>query len=246
MLSRKEEKLIRSLKQKKFRYRDRLFLIEGEKLLGEAIRSNVKPELILYTEEVELELGNFQEENLRLLDSKRMKELSNLSTPPGILAVVKMPESDLQPSTVTLYFDEISDPGNLGTIIRTADAMGVKQLLLSPNSTDPYAPKTVQASMGSIFRLKIAERSIAELEALRAGADFHFFAADMEGENLYETDLKSPAILIMGSESHGLSPEIAQLEATKLSIPMKSSVESLNVGVSTAIILSEFSRRKLI
>lgn len=176
------------------------------------------------------------------ISEAQMKSISSLKEPPGILAVAKIPEAQLQKGELVLYLEEVRDPGNLGTIIRSAEGFGVSQLLLSPNCVDLYSPKVVQSSMGSLFRLSIGFGTLADLK-IELEKSHHFYAADMQGQNLYEMCIELPAVLIMGAEANGLSDEIRDSSMDKISIPINNSLESLNVAVSTAVILAEFRRQ---
>ena len=244
MLSKRQEKLIRSLQSKKFRKEHQLFCVEGLKLLHEAIESKIDIEQILITEQAKESLGEIDREYERL-EEEQMKSLSSLSTAPGVMAVIKIPDEKDIEVDLALYLDGISDPGNMGTIIRTAEGLGVQKIILSPDCVDLFSPKVVQASMGSIFRMNYTIRNRKSLsDELRKGRKL--YTADMDGSEIYVADLQTPAILIMGSESHGVSDELLQLENSKLSIPISSKLESYNVAISTAMILSEFKRRSLI
>lgn len=242
MFSKKQEKIIRSLRQKKFRKQHGLFVAEGLKTIEELLQSELQIEGIYATEAMLHAIEGLDQNKLFALSETQMRSISSLSEPPGILAVVRIPAPQLQKGQVLLYLEEIRDPGNLGTIIRSAEGFGVSQLLLSPNCVDPYSPKVVQASMGSLFRLPIAYESLDPLRT-ELRDDYHFYAADMQGSNVYEMKIELPAVLIMGGESNGLSNEIRTSQVEKISIPINDSLESLNVAVSTAVILAEFRRR---
>ncbi len=244
MFSKRQEKLIRSLQNKKFRNEFGLFTIEGMKLLEEALKSSVELNQIYCTESY-AERPEFNGLPLEIISEREMGRISNLSTPPGILAIVKIPKPAFKPLDLILYLDGISDPGNMGTIIRTAEGFGVSQFVLSKDCVEIYSPKVVQASMGSIFRTAFIERELKEILNELKGA-YHFYAAEMNGENIYEASLKTPAMLIMGSESHGVTAQGRTEEIQQLSIPISEQLESLNVSIANAIILSEFKRRSLL
>jgi len=242
MWSKKQEKIIRSLQQKKYRKQHQLFVVEGLKSVSELISSSLEIDSLYCTTALKDEAQVLLETELIEISEQQMKAISTLSSPPGMLAVVKMPNTKLEEGPLMLYLDELRDPGNMGTIIRSADGFGVTQLLLSPNCVDPFSPKVVQASMGSLFRLPLAVESFESLYT-RLSNDYSFYAADMDGENFHQSKLNIPAVLVMGSESQGLSDEIRSADIKKLSIPISKSLESLNVAVSTAVILSEFRRQ---
>jgi TrmH family RNA methyltransferase len=243
MWSKKQEKIIRSLQLKKFRKQYGLFVAEGIKIVDELLQSDLLVEGLYATAPILESTEQFDQSRFTEISEAEMKSISSLSEPPGILAVAKIPETQLQRGgELILYLEEIRDPGNLGTIIRSAEGFRVSQLMLSPNCVDPFSPKVVQASMGSLFRLPIAFGTLDELK-LDLEKSHHFYAADMQGKNLYKLDTRMPAVLIMGGESNGLSDEILNSSIDKIAIPINNSLESLNVAVSTAVILAELRRR---
>ena len=242
MWSNKQEKLIRSLRQKKYRKLHQQFVVEGFKSVNELINSDLSIEAIYLSDRIADEEKLDPGINFVVIPDKTMQSISSLSQAPGVLALVKIPDSQLNTGSLVLFLEELKDPGNLGTIIRTAEGFGVSQLVLSPNCVDPFSPKVVQASMGSLFRLPIV---FGNLDALwqRFGESHAFYAADMQGESVYQAELRNSSVLIMGSESRGLSKEITKRAVEQLTIPTANSLESLNVAVSTAVLLAEFRRR---
>ncbi|MAY82806.1 MAG: RNA methyltransferase [Flavobacteriales bacterium] len=241
MWSNKQEKLIRSLQQKKYRKQHSLFVVEGLKSVNELINSDLEIEYIYTTDSIQFNDLEKIDIEATMISELQMKSISSLTNPPGVLAVAKIPEQELITGDLVLYLDEVRDPGNLGTIIRSAEGFGVSQLVLSPNCVDPFSPKVVQASMGSLFRLPLAVESFESLYK-RLSNDYSFYAADMDGENLHQYELGMPAVIVMGNESQGLSDDI-QSKIKTLSIPIAKSLESLNVAVSAAVILAEFRRQ---
>jgi len=244
MYSNREEKLIRSLQKKKFRQAEGLFVLEGSKLLSEALKSNVELLAVYYTSSNE-DAFNWEELGGELISDRQMEKISSLKTAPGILATVKIPQAQLEDSRLILYLEGISDPGNMGTIIRTAEGFGIDQIILSADCVELFSPKVVQASMGSLFRMKFHYSDLSTLKG-SLGGKYQFYAADMDGEEHYTAQLKLPAVLILGSESHGVSDEAKEDDVNSLSIPISEKLESLNVSIANAIILSEFKRRSLI
>lgn len=245
MISKKEDKFIRALHKKKYRNLEQKFIAEGEKVLAELKRSRLEVESLYCTEG---QLSACEEQfagKAVVIDERAMKSISLLSNPPGILAVVKQPPPQFKEEKFILYLEDLSDPGNVGTILRTAEGFGIKQLVVSPNCTELFSPKVVQASMGSLFRLNY---QIKELKTLidELKPRYQFYSANMDGNELYTAELQTPSVLILGSESHGISKEAGRLVDQELSIPISQELESLNVAIANAIILSEFKRRKLI
>jgi TrmH family RNA methyltransferase len=246
-LSKKEEKLIQSLKQKKFRKIEKQFVVEGEKMVKEALASSFEVSLLLLTPGMlEQWEGSLPEEDYcRVAEEATVKKLSSMSTSPGVLALVKIPESQEGNSgQISLALEHLQDPGNLGTIIRSAESLGVNEIICSNNTVDVFSPKVVQASMGSIFRVKVQYTDLKNyLE--KASGQSHVYAAYLEGESLYEHSFEVPAILLMGNESKGISDALMPFVEKRISIPMEGAAESFNVAIATAIILSECRRQLL-
>jgi len=176
-----------------------------------------------------------------------MQQISNLKTASSVLAVVDIPSvtiATIPRNELILALDDIQDPGNLGTIIRLADWFGINYIVCSLSTADAYGPKTVQATMGSLSRIKIVYTDLYSfLEPL--AEKIPIYGTFLEGENIYKAELSVNGVIVMGNEGKGISPEIAKLVSKKLLIPPFSdnSPESLNVAVATAITCSEFKRR---
>jgi RNA methyltransferase, TrmH family len=255
MLSKNKIKHINSLKISKYRNLHGEFLVEGTKLVSELSQSDFCIKDIFATKEWLLE-NSILSKGLDILEieQKEMKQLSHLTTPPGVLAIVEIPEKSIEniymEDKFCLMIDGINDPGNLGTIIRTADWFGVDTIFCSPDTVDAYHPKVVQSTMGSVFRVNIFE---AELDVVCRKAHTHkitIYGAVMDGESIYETKLKSIAsILIIGSESHGIRDYLKPYIQSAITFPSyqaqkkESKAESLNASVATALILAEFKRK---
>lgn len=237
-LTKKEEKLIVSLQQKKFRKAEGLFIVEGVKMVEEALASDFTVKFVVTS--IEFKSGEVE---LKHCDDRTMQRISAFKTAPGVLAVVEIPaERTTVDSPITLMAEKVQDPGNLGTIIRTADALGVKTMICSLDCVDHFSPKVVQATMGSIFRMNIVVRDLFQfVEELPPATPI--YAAHLEGDNLYETEIISPCVLVVGNESQGMSDELTAKVTKQLKIPMAGKAESFNVSIATAIILGEFSRQ---
>ncbi len=242
MLSKSQEKYIRSLHQKKKRQEARQFIIEGKKLLEEAINSGVEIRQIFLDEKRQKDyqwLGPFLKKAI-LVSEREFKKISQLESPPGSLAILDFLTIDQQTSPIILALDDIRDPGNFGTMIRSAECFGVNEIWCSENTVDEYNAKVVQASMGSIFRVKIKR---GKLDRMLSGAGRHIYSSHLSGDDIYTLDLKQPAVLIIGSESHGVSHEIDQLSHVKIKIPQQGEVESLNAAIACSVLLAEFNRQ---
>ena len=236
-LSRNKNKWIRSLGKKKYREIEQHFVVEGNKIVEELIA--------FYPDRVAM-LVTSDESYVNKLScpfyhcsAKEMKELSTLSTPSSVLAVVAYTSNspEKQDHGLTLVLDDIQDPGNLGTIIRTADWFGVQQIVCSKNTVDIYNPKVLQATMGSIFRMTI---DYVDLSSFLSSYDKPIFGALLEGENMYETKMPADCALIIGNEGKGISNEIQAFVTSPITIPKFGEAESLNAAMATGILLAHF------
>jgi TrmH family RNA methyltransferase len=238
-VSKIEQKQIKSLKYKKYRYKYGLFVVEGVKVIKEFLNSNFKLEMLYSTEDV----FKVPEGQSKIIDNASLKSISFLSTPQIALALFKIKEpKPLDINSFTLALDTVNDPGNLGTIIRLCDWFDVRRILCTKETVDCYNPKVVQATMGSLARVDL---HYVDLTEVLQTTTLPIYASDMHGESLYDSKLSQDSILVMGNESHGVSEEISNL-ATALTIPkfgMHNKTESLNVAMATSIMLSEFKRR---
>ena len=235
-----EIKFVKSLSQKKFRDSSGLFVVEGEKLVAEALASRFTVERVYRRDEI---------------GEAAMARISALSSPSPALALVRKPEDLLQdelPSTgLFLALDGIRDPGNLGTILRIADWFGISAVYASPDTVDLFNPKVVQATMGAIFRVRFHYTDIPALcsSALQAGGQV--YGTFLDGTCIYDrplsNGLQAPSVIVIGNEANGISPEVAACVSERLFIPPYPAddpgSESLNAAVATAITVAEFRRR---
>jgi len=240
-LSKNQVKLITSLQQKKYRQKHKLFVAEGIKVVHELLNSSLQVDTLYVVEDFELkDSSQFKTVSITQED---LKKVSTLKTPNKVLGVFKIPdEIPVNREGLIVALDAINDPGNLGTIIRLCDWFGISQLLCSKNTVDCYNQKVIQATMGSITRVQI---NYVDLVSFIDEADENVFAADMDGANVYKTELPNQGILVMGNEANGISSAINDLINKKLTIPRfgkTQQTESLNVATATAILLSEFKR----
>ena len=240
MLSKNQIKLILSLKQKKYRQQHGLFVVEGIKTVNELLHSNLQLHQ-LYTTTLQFDV---LDDLVTQITEAELKKISFLKAPNMVLAVFKFPEpKPVDFSRLVVALDDVRDPGNLGTIIRLCDWFGVNDLICSNETVDCYNPKVIQATMGSITRVNV---SYVDLEDILKNQDVIKFGAFMNGENVYETNLPTSGILVLGNEANGISKEIESLTIKRISIPRFGDLqetESLNVANATAILLSEFKRR---
>jgi len=250
-LANEKVKFVRSLHRRRGRERERLFIVEGVRLCEEALRARVTPALLFYTPGVAAE-----ERVIRLLEGfadvgKRgvvvsegvMRAISDTQTPPGLLAVVPILERPPREGLL-LILDRLRDPGNLGTVLRSAWAAGVGQVATTKGTVDIYSPKVVRGAMGAHFHLSLApDRGWKEMEPLLEGRQT--LLADARGEvAYYEVDWTLSSALIIGGEAEGASEEAKRLAHKRVYIPMPGGAESLNAAVAASIILFEAARQQ--
>lgn len=238
MLSKSQIKTITSLKQKKYRLQQGLFVAEGVKTINELLASQFSLQQLYTTNSFKIDA------NLETVVSKNeLKKISFLKTPNTALAIFKIPEPKaINTNQLLVALDNVRDPGNLGTIIRLCDWFGITDLVCNIETVDCYNPKVVQATMGSITRVNV---SYLNLTDFLKTTHMPIFGAFMEGDNIYKSQLPNKGILVLGNEANGISREIEQVITTKISIPrfgQLQSTESLNVATAAAILLSEFRR----
>lgn len=251
MLSIAKTKLINSLKMGKFRKEHGLFIAEGTTNVLDLINNGtVVSDLFATTTWIETNQSKIPDQEIVQVSDKEIKKLSLLKTPSAIVGVFEIPVHDkIEASKINdlvLMLDNIRDPGNLGTIIRTADWFGIKDIICSKESVDAFNPKVVQASMGSISRVKIHYRNLKNF--LESKPEYlKVFGTVLNGDNLIEIPKPQHGIILIGNEAHGISNELLPLVNQKVTIPLiandsNGSAESLNASIATAIICYEFRR----
>lgn len=248
MVSKSQISLVKSLQQKKFRREHRLFVAEGYKSVTEFIASGYQMHTVYHTAAVSAKLhklskkGNFQD-----ISAADLQKMSSLTTPQEVLAIIHLPEwpkltHDSLLNRFTLVLDGVQDPGNLGTIIRTADWFGIQNIICSEDTVDAYNPKVVQATMGSLARVNLHYTNLA---TLLPQLKLPVFGAMLNGNNIYTTNFGNEGLIVMGNEGNGLRPDIQQLITQNITIPRLGQAESLNVAIATALFCGEVSRKKL-
>lgn len=242
MVTKHQIKLIKSLGQKKYRHQEGLFVVEGIKGIAEFLNSPIELDHLFATEVLfDVEDGNYS-----IISDKDLNRISFLKNPNKALAIFKIPTTQrINTSGLSVVLDDIRDPGNLGTIIRLCDWFGIKQIICSPNSVDCYNPKVVQASMGSLARIKIDYRDLSEFIK---SSDLPVYGTFMHGDDIYASDLSKEGLIIFGNEANGISNSISDLVDKRITIPQFGDIkntESLNVANATAIVLSEFCRKTI-
>lgn len=247
-ISNNEIKRLHSLSMKKFRDASGLFIVEGEKMVAEAVASPFHVESIYRTEEI---------------GTEAMSRISQLSTPSPVLAVVKKPDSIrldnkdvlagiFRNGGLFLVLDSLRDPGNLGTVLRIADWFGVDGVFASADTVDIFNPKVVQSTMGAIFRVRFHYTDIERLAETVFSMGGKVYGTFLDGNDIYGEDIRtgidgSPVLVVIGNESNGISPEMASKVSDRLYIPPYPAddpgSESLNAAVATAVTVAEFRRR---
>lgn len=233
-------KRILSLREKKYRREYGEYIIEGVKQIREAVNGGCEFVSILCSENYKGE--HFLLEKEQLVSESVFEKLSEESSPQGILAVLKMPDCSIKaPSGNALLLDTLSDPGNLGTIIRTANAAGYTDIYLR-NCTDPFSSKSVRASMSGIFFVRLHSGSLDEISEVLG--DIPKICADMNGENVFRFEVPQRFCLVIGNEANGVSEEVRSLCRYTVRIPMRESCESLNAGISAAVLMYQLGAEK--
>ncbi|SEQ92454.1 TrmH family RNA methyltransferase [Pedobacter rhizosphaerae] len=247
MLSKSQISFVKSLHQKKYRRENGLFLVEGIKSIKEFIQSSYQIHTIFYTTEQREVLPQLPANiNLFEVNNAELAKISTLQTPQGFMALVYIPKNksvstESLANQFTLVLDGVQDPGNMGTIIRTADWFGFKQIICSEDTVEAYNPKTVQATMGSLARVNI---SYVNLLDFISESKIPVFGALLEGKSIYKIDWKKEGLIILGNEGKGITQEVISKVNQPVTIPNFGEAESLNVAVSAAIFCSEIRRTK--
>ncbi len=270
MISKNQQKYISSLELKKNRKKDNVFVAEGFKIVEELLHAGYNPKMIVGCEEwmnrpsksplkgdfSTSQPSTFKGERgegplLITVTEEELRKTSFLQHPQQVLGVFEIPDNNAIPEAnwfrehLCIALDGVQDPGNLGTIIRIADWFGIDTIICSHTTADAYAPKVVQATMGSISRVKVIYTDLEEfLKGL--DRDIPVYGTLLDGENIYSSQLSSNGIIVMGNEGNGISPAIRELVNHRLLIPSyppeRDTAESLNVAIATAITVAEFRR----
>jgi RNA methyltransferase, TrmH family len=243
MISKNQMRYVKSLRLQKHRMEHQQFTVEGTKSVLELLDSDFEVEFIICSEDHPEPSTSVP---VHLVSTRDMKELSALTTPPGLMAVVKLPNWYLSPSAPSeadvnkgiLVLDGVRDPGNLGTLIRTAEWFGFKRILADSDTVDCFNPKVVQASMGSVFRMEVLYHSLETFSGIEAP----WYGLDLGGSSLFE-QTSTRGYFVVGNESHGLRAAVRERITEYLHIPGGGNAESLNAAMSGAILLSELFRK---
>ena len=250
-------KHIKKLKDKKYRNENNEYIIEGVKLIEEAVKENAKIKKVIICEDTtrtyeiptNIMLGIAKYECVYVTD-KIFSFITQVTNPQGIMAIVekntKGQEIDYT-QDIIIALDDVQDPGNLGTILRTADSVNLKQIIITKNTADPYNPKVVRSTMGAIYRVKVIECDdlLETLKQVKRNK-FKVLVTSLgdNSKNIY--DMKyNKKVLVIGNEANGVEERIMNMADEKVKIPMLGRTESLNAAVATGIVLYEYVRQKL-
>ncbi len=248
-LSKNKIRYIRSLELKKHRKEEQVFLAEGPKLVGELLGNFPCKLLVATSEWLESQPVLPRAQEVITASREELSRASLLKTPQTVLAVFEQPvfpvDREAPRDSLCLALDGVQDPGNLGTIIRLADWFGIEHIFCSPVTVDVYSPKTVQATMGGLARVKVHYTDLpAWLASLE---DIPVYGTFLDGGNMYGEVLSPTGVIVMGNEGNGIGAEVATLVNRRIYIPTypadRLAAESLNVGVATAVVCAEFRRQ---
>ena len=246
MISKSQISFIKSLHQKKIRKEQGLVMVEGLKSIQEFINSEYVVDSVYCTENLMPKLDNLSRKIKPVgITESELSRISALSTPQAILAVVQIPkQTDLNikkwDGSFILALDGVQDPGNLGTIIRTADWFGLNTILCSKDTAEVYNPKVVQASMGSLSRVNIIYTDLGDVFSQ---INIPVYGALLNGKSIYETDFGQEGIILLGNEGNGISEDLIEKINYPITIPRYGKAESLNVAISASIFCSELRRK---
>ena len=244
-------KNLKKLKDKK-KYRDekKQYIIEGFRFVKEAIKSNTCLECVIFTEDFykkEKEfIDSLEKLNIKLVIMTKilLDEICDTENPQGIIAVAEFKDSVLNLGNMIILIDKVQDPGNMGTIIRTAHAVGASSIIITKGTVDIYNDKVLRSYMGSIFYIPIIEDYNLDLVKKLKNQGYRLLVSSLQGENnFFEEDLKGKVIIAVGNEGNGVSDEVYNISDVKVKIPMPGNSESLNVAIATSVMMYEKLRQ---
>ena len=254
MISKTRIKFIKSLQNKKIRDEERLFVIEGDKLVREFLSAGIHVQFLMakpeFINSLPSHLAGFAD-NIEAVSYDELKQMSTLKTPHNALAIVHMPEHEINLTEIVKHLcvalDCVQDPGNMGTIIRAAGWFGIKNIVCSADCVDVYNPKVVQASMGALLHVNVFCYDLKKMFTYAKEKNVSIFGTLLEGNSIYDHNLDNKGIILLGNESKGISDELIPFITEKIRIPKfseaREGIDSLNVGMAAAIVFSEFMRK---
>lgn len=246
MVSKNDLKYYSSLLQKKYRVRERKFIAEGTKIIEEGFTNNWQPEIVFITKDFADSNPDFIESLTKrsfiyqVLNDKEFVKLCDTINPQGVAAVFNYPKTEIKSKVnIIAALEDVSDPGNLGAIIRNCDWFNIKEIILSENCAELHNPKTIRSAMGSIFHLNIVENInlISQLNILK-GKGYQIITSDLTGNNIFEMIPDSKLVIVFSNEAKGPSSELLSISDNVIAIPKYGKAESLNVASASAVILS--------
>jgi TrmH family RNA methyltransferase len=252
MISKNQIKNITALHMKKFRKEHRMFIAEGEKVVSDLLKSTWRVDTIFatgaYFQRMKSDIRISPSVEIVFVTEEELKKISALTTPQHVLAVAEIPEEAEKEyiNGLHLVLDGISDPGNMGTLIRTADWFGIDEIICSHDTVDCFNPKVVQATMGSLFRVNIVYTDLEKIFSRNQGRNqLPVYGSTLNGKNIYHEKLVQDAFIVAGNESGGIGSALLKYFTHPVTIPRheKSSAESLNVAIATGIVCAEFRRK---
>ena len=242
-------KEIKKLKEKKHRIKSNKYLIEGLRFVEEAIKSKVSIDSIIFTEsfnEKNPDLFLKINENIKLIQMNEalLKQLCSTENPQGIVGVINMQNKELKSGELVVLVDKVQDPGNMGTIIRTAHAAGAAGIVMTKGTVDIYNDNTLRSTMGSIFYIPIVEDESLDFVKSLKKEGYKLVVSSLQGKNnFFEENLQGKVMIAVGNEGNGVSDEVYDIADIKVKIPMPGEAESLNVAVATSIMIYEKIRQ---
>lgn len=249
IITSKDNEIIKNIKKlKEKKYRLDTYIVEGIKMVKEAISENQEIELIAIREDFKID---FDTKKIKIvtISNKISNDISDVKTPQGILAVIKKNQNNQieTNSDYILALDSLQDPGNMGTIIRTADSANINQIIINKTTVDPYSPKVIRSTMGAIYRTNIIE--VEDLKATlkeMKSKGFQIITTDLKAtQSIYDINYNNKTVVVIGNEANGVSQEILQTADKKVIIPMLGKTESLNASIAASIMIYEYVRQKI-
>ena len=239
-------KNIKKLKEKKYRLDS--YIVEGIKMVKEAISENQEIALIAIREDFKIDFDT-KNTKIVIISNKIFNDISDVKTPQGILAVIKKNQNNQieTNSDYILALDSLQDPGNMGTIIRTADSANINQIIINKTTVEPYSPKVIRSTMGAIYRTNIIEvedlkTTLKEMKS----KGFQIITTDLKAtQSIYDINYNNKTVVVIGNEANGVSQEILQTADKKVIIPMLGKTESLNASIAASIMIYEYVRQKI-
>ncbi len=248
MLTQNELKYYASLKLKKYREKERKFIVEGKRLVEEALRSKYKCEIVIISKSfADKQKQHMFNKHIRteIINDKDFRKLTDTKTPQGIVTILLMHSTEIQISKnekLIVALENISDPGNVGTVIRTCDWFGVHNVIISPSSVDLFNPKVIRSTMGSLFHINIFESDDFYSDLLKLKRNgMKIICSDMEGKSIFNFKNAGGIVLIMSNEAHGPTEEALNLSDEIITIPKRGNAESLNVASAAAVIIAQLT-----